>query len=139
MLRISGGIKWHYLAVSNFSALLAKKSSNHDGDLYCLNCFNSYTSKNNLKEHEEICNNNDSCCVQMPKWFENILKYNFGEKSLQAPFAIFLDLECLLKKKQLNQNNTKKLYIEKKARHKPSGWAMLTKCSFDEKENKLDY
>ena len=75
----------------------------------------------------------------MPKWFENILKYNFGEKSLQAPFAIFLDLECLLKKKQLNQNNSEKLYIEKKARHKPSGWAMLTKCSFDEKENKLDY
>ena len=103
MLRISGGIKWHYLAASNFSALLAKKSSNHDGDLYCLNCFNSYTSKNKLKEHEEICNNNDSCCVQMPKWFENILKYNFGEKSLQAPFAIYLDLECLLKKNNLTK------------------------------------
>ena len=43
------------------------------------------------------------------------------------------------KKKQPNQNNSEKLYIEKKARHKPSGWAMLAKCSFDEKENKLDY
>ena len=27
----------------------------------------------------------------------------------------------------------------KKAKHKPSGWAMFIKCSFDEKENKLDY
>ena len=27
----------------------------------------------------------------------------------------------------------------KKAKHEPSGWAMLTRCSFDEKENKLDY
>ena len=39
----------------------------------------------------------------MPKWFENILKYNFGEKSLQAPFAIYLDLECLLKKNNLTK------------------------------------
>ena len=27
----------------------------------------------------------------------------------------------------------------KKAKHEPSGWAMLTRCSFDEKENKLNY
>ena len=36
-------------------------------------------------------------------------------------------------------NNLKKSYTEKKAKHEPSGWAMFTKCSFDEKENKLDY
>ena len=33
--------KQHYLAVTRLSALLAKKSLDHDGDLYCLNCFNS--------------------------------------------------------------------------------------------------
>ena len=27
----------------------------------------------------------------------------------------------------------------KKARHEPSDWAMLTRCSFDSSENKLDY
>ena len=27
----------------------------------------------------------------------------------------------------------------KKAKHELSGWAMFTKCSFDKKENKLDY
>ena len=75
----------------------------------------------------------------MPKWVEKILKYNPGEKSLKAPFAIYLDLECLLKKEQSCQNNPEKSYTEKKAKHEPSGWAMFTKCSFDEKENKLDY
>ena len=60
LLMITDGKKWHYLAVTNLSALLAKKSSNHDEDFYCLNCFNSYTTKNKLKEHEEICNNHDS-------------------------------------------------------------------------------
>ena len=32
----------------------------------------------------------------MPKWVEKILKHNPGEKSLKAPFAIYLDLEYLL-------------------------------------------
>ena len=57
----------------------------------------------------------------MPKWVEKILKYNHGEKSLKAPFAIYLDLECLLKKEQSWQNNLQKSYTEKKARHEPSG------------------
>ena len=37
----------------------------------------------------------------MPKRFGKILKYNHGEKSLKAPFAIYPDLECLLKKRNL--------------------------------------
>ena len=95
---ITNGKRYHYLAVTNLSALLEGKSSNHHGGFYCLNWFNSYTTKNKLKEHEEICNNHDSCRIEMPKWVEKILKYNPGEKSLKAPFAIYLDLECLLKK-----------------------------------------
>ena len=120
---ITNGKRYHYLAVTNLSALLEGKLSNHHGGFYCLNCFNSYTTKNKLKEHEEICNNHDSCRIEMPKWVEKILKYNPGEKSLKAPFAIYLDLECLLKKEQSCQNNPEKSYTEKKTIHELSGWA----------------
>ena len=40
----------------------------------------------------------------MPKCVEKILKYNPGKKSLKAPFAIYLDLQCLLKKEQSSGN-----------------------------------
>ena len=51
----------------------------------------------------------------MPKWIEKMLKDNPGEKSLKAPFAVYLDLECLLKKEQSHQNsNLEELYTEKK-------------------------
>ena len=86
LLMITGGNKWHYIAVSNLSALLKGKSS----DFYCLNCFNSYTTKSRFKKNEEICNKHDSCHIEMPKWVEKILKYNFGEKSLKAPFAFLI-------------------------------------------------
>ena len=114
---ITNGKKWHYLAVTNLSALLQGMSSNHKGDFYCLNCFNSYTSKNKLKEHEEICNNCNSYHVEMSKQAEKILKYIHGEESLKVSFAIYLDLECLLKKNNLvkiilkNLIQRKKLYM----------------------------
>ena len=114
LLMITDGKKWHYLAVTNLSALLQGNSSNHEGDFYCSNCFNSYTTKN-------------SCHIETPKWVEKISKYNPGEKSLKAPFAIYLDLECLLKKEQSCENNPEISYTEKKAKHEPSVWAIFTK------------
>ena len=98
LLMITDVKHWHWLAVTNLSVLLQGMPSNHRGDFYCLNCFNSYTTKNKLKEHEEIYNNHDSYRIEMPKQAEKILKYIHGEKSLKAPFIIYLDLECLLKK-----------------------------------------
>ena len=80
LLMIGDGIKYHYLAVTNLSGLLQGNSSNHRGDFYCLNCFNSYTTKNKLKEHEEICHNHNSYRIEMPEWAEKILKYNLGKK-----------------------------------------------------------
>ena len=91
---ISDGKKYHYLAVTNLSGLLQGNSSNHEGNFYYLNCYNSYTTKNKLKEHEEICHNHNSCCIEMPEWVNKTIKHNPGEKSLKKPFAIYLDLEC---------------------------------------------
>ena len=80
LLKINNGKKSQYLAVTNLSALFKRISSNHNGDLYYLNCFSSYSSKNKLKEHEEVCNNHDSYRIEMPSWAEKTLKYNRGEK-----------------------------------------------------------
>ena len=41
LLMITDGKKWHYLAVTNLSALLQGMSSNHKEGFYCLNCFHA--------------------------------------------------------------------------------------------------
>ena len=76
--------------------------------------FNSYTTKNKLIEHEEICNNHNRCNIEMPDWVNKFIKHNPGEKSLKVLHAIFLDLECILKKLKSIQNNPEKSYTEKK-------------------------
>ena len=98
---ITDGKKWHYLAVKSLPTLLKGVTSNHNGDFYCLNCFHSYRTKNKLKKHERVCNDQDYCYVEMPNEDNKILKYNHWQKSLKALFMIYADLECLLEKNAL--------------------------------------
>ena len=51
----------------------------------------------------------------MPKWTEKTLKYARGEKSLKAQFAIYLDLECLLKKKTILSKQSQKIIHREKS------------------------
>ena len=75
----------------------------------------------------------------MPDKGNKILRYIPGEKSLKVPFIIYADLECLLKKINTCSNNPKKLYTEKKATHQPSGYSLVTFCSFDKSKNERKY
>ena len=59
LLMITDGQKWHYLAVKKLSALLRGITSNNNGDLYCLNCFHSYSTKEELKKHKNVCENHE--------------------------------------------------------------------------------
>ena len=75
----------------------------------------------------------------MPDAENNILKSKPGKKSLKYPFIIYADLECLLLKMNTCNSNLNKSYTTAKALHKPSGYSLLTSCSFDKSENKQTY
>ena len=68
-----------------------------------------------------------------------ILEYNYEEKSLKFSVSNYSDLECLLEKTHSCQNNPKKSYTEKKAKHTSSGYLWFTCCSFDASKNELGH
>ena len=74
--------------------------------MYCLSCFQSYTTDKKLRKHEKVCENHDFCHLKMPDEDNKILKYVSGEKLLKVPFVIYADLECLL-----NKINTVKIIL----------------------------
>ena len=120
------GKRWHYLAVRKLSSLFRGITSSNNGD------FHGYHTINKLKKHEWVCNNHNYCHINMREEGENILKYSPEDKSLKAPFIIYADLECLVKKEQFCQNNPENSY----AQRKPSGCSLSLICSFDETKNK---
>ena len=136
---ISNGENWHYLTVKNLSRLLRGITSNHDGGFSCLNCFQSYRTKNKLEAHKKIRENHDYCHVEMPTNDNNVSKYNQGEKSIKLPFVVYADLECLLEKMSTCYNNPEESSTTKINKHTPSGYSIFTHCSFDKSKNKLNY
>ena len=75
----------------------------------------------------------------MPNECNKIIKYNQGEKSINSPFIIYADLECLLEKISTCYNNPEKSSTTEINKHAPSVYSLFTHCSFDETKNKLDY
>ena len=111
--------KWHYLAVEKLSILLKGITSKHKGDYYCLNCFNSYSTKEKLKKHRNVCENHDYFYVEMPEKDNKIIKYNYGEKYMKVPFVIYADIS-LLEKMNTCHNNPEKSSTAKINKHSPS-------------------
>ena len=126
---ITDGEKWHYLAVKSLPALFRRIAGNNNGDFYCLNCFQSYTTKNKLRKQKKVCENYDYCYVEMPEEDNEILKYNQVEKPKKVPFIIYADLESLLEKMNTCQNNPEKSSTTKINKHTPSGYSLFTHCS----------
>ena len=106
--------------MKKFSVLLRGITLNQVGDFYSLNCFHSYRTENKLRNY-----------VEMPDEDTKMLKYKHGEKYLKAPVIIYADLECLLEKMYLCENNPENSSIEKITMHTPSGYSLFTDCSFD--------
>ena len=135
---ITDGEKWHYLAITKLSALLRGVTGNNNGDFYCLNCFQSYTTENKIKKHKNVCENHDYCYVEIPEEDNKILKYNQGKKSMKVLFTIYAELESLLEKMNTSHNNPKKSSTTKINKHTPSGDSLFTHCSFHTTKNKFD-
>ena len=125
--------KWHYLTIKSISGLLRGITSNHNGDLYCLNCFHSYRTANKFKNQEDICKDHDFCNLKLPTPEERYLLRTPGKNSLIVPVMIYADLECLLIKNKSDVNPR----IEEI--HIPSGYSIVTCYSFDKSKNKVNY
>ena len=99
------------------------------GNWHCL----AVTSISGLLRGITSNHNGDFYCLNC------LLKNISGEKSLRVPFTIYADLECLLRKINTCSNNPDKSYTEEKATHRPSGYSLVTCCSFDKSKNECNY
>ena len=137
LLMITDDEKWHYTAVTRLSGLLRGITLNHNGDFYCLNCFCVYTTKNKIEAHKKICQNYDYSHVEIPNEDNKIIKYNQGGKSIKSPFIIYADLECLPEKISTCNNYPEESSTTEINKHTPSGYSLLTHCSFDKTKKSL--
>ena len=117
--------------IKSISKLFRDTSSKQNGGVYCFNCLHSFRLSKALKNHQRVCNNHDYCKVVMPEEGKNILKHQFGTKSIEMPHMIYADTETLLIKQHSCSNNPKKSFTEKQAKHQACGYPMTVVKSYD--------
>ena len=87
---------WHHLAVKKLSALLCRKTSNHNGNFCCLNCLHSFKMENKLKSHEKTFKEKGFSSTEMPSEGNKILKLSQQTKLEKMPYTIYVDIQCLV-------------------------------------------
>ena len=117
--------------IKSTSKLFRDISTKHNSDVFCLNCLHSFRTCKALNNHQRSCNNHNYCKVVIPEEGENILKHQFGTKSLEMPHMIYADTETLLIKQHSCSNNPEKSFTEKRAKHGACGYAMTVVKSYD--------
>ena len=84
---IPNGPNQNCLAVTRISALFRGITSNHNGDYYCFNSFDSYATENKIKSQKIICKNHD-CYIEMSEESNNTMKYNHGKNAITIPLNV---------------------------------------------------
>ena len=101
LLMITDDKQWHYLTVTEQSALVRGITLNHESGFYCSKGFNSYTTE---KKRQMICKYHDYWYILMSEDSNNILKYN---QDIKIPAIVCTDIESLFEKIYGCHNNQK--------------------------------
>ena len=95
-----------------------------------MNCLHSFRTKNKLESHKRLCENEDFYNVIMPSENTKILQFNQYQKSDEAPFIIYADLEFLIEKIDGSKNSPENSLTTKLSEHIPLGFSLSTISSF---------
>lgn len=136
LLVLECGEKSHYTYISNFSRLVRKQKTLHEGRLFiCKRCFTGFdeqikksrlSGKAALEQHMQICGLNKPIFPILPPE-GSTLKFKAWEKAQRVPFVIYADFEALLEK------NTEHLGMNTKGvhTHTPMSYGFFVKASDD--------
>ena len=86
---------------------------------------NSFPTENKRESHKKVCENKDFCNVVIRSEDTKTLEFNQYQKSDKVPFAIYVDLECLIEKIDGCKNNSENSFTTKVGKHIPSGFQCL--------------
>lgn len=98
----------HYYYIKNFGRLVGSYT-NHSSN-FCFRCFSSFNRKSRLKNHEKSCFKYKPSIVILPDKNDNILQFKQVQYTLEFPFVMYCDFECLLKKTDKSITNKTQIY-----------------------------
>ena len=121
------GENTHYSFVKRLSALLYDQSRHNESKHFCERCLHGYSRRELLERHKPECKGllKSPTRMEMPKEGENKMAFQNFHKQMKAPFVVYADFECILKKIDTCEQDDKKSFTVKTEKHEPCGFSYV--------------
>ena len=105
--------KNHYCWIKDFGRLVGSRVTKHkEKSCFCKMCLSIFHSEEKLNDRKTYCGAHKPVKIEMPKPGENILQFEQYSHSLNVPFAVYADFECMLQKFATCQPSNKGLIYQ---------------------------
>ena len=113
--------------MKRLSALFFDQSKNSNSKYFCERCLHGYTTAALLERHKPECKGllKSPTRTEMPKEGENKMKFQNYNKQTKAPYVVYADFECLVKKIATCEPNNKHSFTVKTEKHEPCGFSYM--------------
>ena len=121
------GENTHYSFVKRLSALLYDQNRHNESKHFCERCLHGYSRRELLERHKPECKGllKSPTRTEMPKEGENKMTFQNYYKQMKAPYVVYADFECVLKKIATCEPNDKKSFTIKTEKHEPCGFSYM--------------
>ena len=91
----------HFLLITDPNKYLRKVYKTERGlsykrALFCLHCLNSFSKKEMLEKHQELCSLHKPAVETVPKVGKHLIKFSNYERKHKLEYTAYLDFECVL-------------------------------------------
>ncbi|KYM94338.1 hypothetical protein ALC62_15040 [Cyphomyrmex costatus] len=89
----------HFVCIKHLSRLVSAQINKYGHKKYfCDRCLHYFSSNEKLERHSEDCQKLNTCAIRLPSTDDKWLEFRKYCRKERAPFVVYADLECVLKK-----------------------------------------
>ena len=141
LMLIKQGENTHYCLVKRLSALLYDQSRHNESKHFCERCLHGYSRRELLERHKPECKGllKSLTRTEMPKEGENEMAFQNFHKQMKAPYVVYADFECIVKKIHTCEPDNKKSFTVKTEKQEPCGISYVVVRSYGQTRGPFTY
>ena len=121
------GENTHYSWVKRLTALLYDQNRHNESKHFCERCLHGYKTRDLLERHKPENKGllKSPTRAEMPKEEENKMAFTNYYKQMKAPYVVYEDFECVLRKIEGCETAPNSSYTVKTEKHEPCGFSYM--------------
>ena len=121
------GENTHYSLAKRLSALLYDQNRHNESKHFCERCLHGYSRRDLLERHKPESKGllKSPTRTDMPRQGENKMSFTNYHKQMKAPYVVYADFECLVRKMATCEPDNKQSFTIKTEKHEPSSFSYV--------------